>query len=56
MSSTVADALTYEDNDETTETWVFIWLVDKFFDCLNGSNVLEGTMKKKNSQTPLLSA
>lgn len=52
MSSTVADALTYEDNNETTETRVFIRLVDEFFDCLNGRNVLEGTMKRKPARLP----
>ena len=52
MSSTVADALTYEDNDDTTETRLFIRLFDEFFDCLNVKSVLEGTLKRKPARLP----
>lgn len=47
MSSTVADALTYDDRDETTETRVFIRMIDNFFDCLNVKCRLEGVKKRK---------
>ena len=47
MSSTVADALTYYDKDWTTETRLFIRLVDQFFDCLNVKRHLDGVMKRK---------
>lgn len=47
MSSTVADALTYYDKDETTETRLFIRLMDQFFDCLNVKCNLEGVKKRK---------
>ena len=43
LSSTVADALTYEDRDETVETRQFIRLMDMFFDCLNVRNPLKGS-------------
>lgn len=50
MSSTVADALTYANDDTTTETRVFIRLIDKFFDCLNVRSHLEGFKKRKPSR------
>ena len=52
MSSTVADALTFYDSDETTETRVFIRLVDQFFDCLNVRSKLEGKLKRKDARLP----
>lgn len=56
MSSTVADALTYYDKAETTETRLFIRLFDNFFDCLNVTNKLEGIMKRKDSRLAYTSA
>ena len=47
LSSTVADALTFHDDDATTETRKFIRLMDDFFDCLNVRNDTEGIQKKK---------
>jgi len=35
LSSTVADALRFEDRDESVETRQFVRLMDMFFDCLN---------------------
>lgn len=46
----MADALTYHDNDDTTETRVLIRLVDKFFDCLNVKNNLEAIKKRKDNR------
>lgn len=48
MSSTVADALTYEDNKVTTETQATSLQMNS----LNGRNVLEGTMKRKPTRLP----
>lgn len=50
MSSTVADALTYFNDEETTETRLFIRLFDEFFDCLNVTNKLEGKLKRKDAR------
>lgn len=47
MSSTVADALTFHNDDATTETRVFIRLIDNFFDCLNVRSHVEGVAKRK---------
>ncbi len=52
MSETVADALTFYNDNETTETRIFIRLVDEFFDCLNVKNRLEGKLKRKNARLP----
>ena len=42
LSSSVADALTVLDDDETTETRTLIRLMNKFFDCLNVRNTFPG--------------
>lgn len=47
MSCTVADALSHQDDDHTTETRVFIRHIDDFFDCLNVKCKLEGIKKRK---------
>ena len=47
MSSSVADALTFANEDSTTETRVFIRLIDKLFDCLNVRCHLEAFKKRK---------
>jgi hypothetical protein len=47
MSTTMADALSQQDRDETTETRVFIRFVDQFFDCLNVKRRFEGLYKRK---------
>ena len=52
LSSTVADALTYEDRDETVETRQFIRLMDMFFDCLNVRNPIEGKLRRKGFREP----
>ena len=56
MSSTVADALTYYDKPDTTQTRLFIRLFDQFFDCLNVTNKLEGVLKRKDLRLPYTSA
>ena len=50
MSSTVADALTHLDNQDTSETRLLIRLFDEFFDCLNVTNKMEGILKRKESR------
>ncbi len=48
----MADALTFDDCAETSETRVFIRLVDEFFDCLNVRNKFEGKHKRKEARQP----
>ena len=55
MSSTVADALVFLDDDKTKETRLFIRLIDQFFDCLNVTNKLEGVLKRKEFRLPYTS-
>ena len=52
MSSTVADSLTFFNDEDTTETRLFIRLFDKFFDCLNVKSKFEGVLKRKDSRLP----
>ena len=55
LSSTVADALTFEDCDETVETRQYIRLLDMFFDCLNVQNPTEGKLRRKGFREPYTS-
>ena len=52
MSTSVADGLTYLNNDETRETRLFIRMFDRFFDCLNVMSKFEGVLKRKDSRLP----
>ena len=56
MSSTVADALTFFNDEATTKTRLFIRLFDEFFDCLNVTNKLEGILRRKDAQLPYYNA
>ena len=56
MSSTMADALTFYDQDETTETRVFIRMIDQFFDCMNVRSKLEGKLRRKDQRFPYTSS
>ena len=51
----MADALTFYDQDETTETRVFIRMIDKFFDCMNVRSKLEGKFRRKDQRLPYTS-
>ena len=51
----MADALTFYDQDETTETRVFIRMIDQFFDCLNVRSKLEGKLRRKDQRVPYTS-
>lgn len=46
----MADALTFFNDEETTETRYFIRLFDEFFDCMNVKNKLEGILKRKDAR------
>lgn len=49
----MADALTFYDQDETTETRVFIRMIDQFFDCMNViRSKLEGKVRRKDQRLP----
>ena len=52
----MADALTFYDQDETTETRVFIRMVDQFFDCMNVRSKLEGKLRRKDQRLPYTSS
>ena len=52
LSSTIADALTFEDHDNTIETRQFIRMMDMFFDCLNVRNTIDGKLKRKDFRKP----
>ena len=51
----MADALTFYDQDETTETRVFIRMIDQFFDCMNVRSKLEGKFRRKDQRLPYTS-
>ena len=52
LSDTVANASTYMDQDMTTETRLFIAMMDRFFDCLNVKSPTEGVCKRKECRLP----
>lgn len=52
MSDTVAHNLDELHGDTLKETITFIRLVDRFFDCLNGHNTLEGRHHLKPDRNP----
>ena len=48
----MASALQLLDEDKTTETRLFIRMMDTFFDAMNVKNPLEGKHKRKDSRAP----
>ena len=52
MSESVACALEHTGGKEVEETVRFIRMVDKFFDCLNVTNLVNGKRKRKSFQSP----
>lgn len=52
MSESVAAALGFCDDDATTETRVFIRMIDTFFDCLNVKDPISGIRKRKPNKLP----
>ena len=55
LSSSVADALKYLGEDDTSETESFVRLMDTFFDCMNVRSTVEGTRKLKPNLKPYYS-
>lgn len=51
LSESVASALEYLDQDETSETRKFLRLMEVFFDCLNTMNPIEYIRKRKANRT-----
>ena len=56
MSESVACALEHTGGKEVEETVRFIRMVDKFFDCLNVTNLVNGKRKRKSFQSPYTSS
>ena len=56
LSEQVAHALEQTRGDEVLETIKFIRYMDKFFDCLNVTNLEVGYHKKKRFQEPYMSS
>ena len=48
----MACALEYLDIDATQQTRLFIRMMDKFFDCLNGKGPLMAKLKRKDDTAP----
>ena len=55
MSESVACALEHTGGKEVEETVRFIRMVNKFFDCLNITNLVNGKKKQKSFQSPYTS-
>lgn len=56
LSSSVANALQFYGNPDTTETERFVRTFDKFFDCLNVRSPKEYITKRKEHMKPYSSA
>lgn len=56
MSEKVASGLEVINKEKTTQTRLFIRMINKFFDCLNGRSFLEGKMKMNDTLNPYSSA
>ena len=51
----MANALTLYDQDEITETRVFILMIDQFFYCtMNVRSKLEGKLRRKDQGLPMI--
>ena len=56
LSETVSKALVCTGGEEAAEIAKFVSLVDKFFDCLNVNNYVNGKHNRKAFQSPYRSA
>ena len=56
MSESVAYALEHTGGKELEETVKFIRMIDKFFDTLNVTNLVNGKKKRKSFQSPYTSS
>ena len=52
LSSSVASALEYYGEHDTSETQLFVKHFDRFFDCLNVRCTLEGMQRRKPDLRP----
>ena len=50
MSETVSNALKFTKDERVEETIKFIEMIDKFFDALNVTNLVNGNTKRKSFQ------
>ena len=55
MSEKVASGLEVINKEKTTQTRLFIRMINKFFDCLNGRSFLEGELKMNAALKPYCS-
>ena len=55
MSESVASALEFVDNDATQQTRLFIRMINKFFDCLNGKGPQQAKLKRNDDIAPYTS-
>ena len=56
LSDSVSKALMKTGGEEAVETARFVGLIDKFFDCLNVNNYVNGKRNRKAFQSPYRSA
>ena len=56
MSESVACALEHTGGKEVEETVKFIRMIDKFFDTLNVTNLVNGKKKRKSFKSPYTSS
>ena len=56
LSESVSKALTMICGEEASETAHFVFMVDRFVDCLNVNNFTSGKSKRKPYQDPYMSA
>ena len=52
LSSTVTDALTLMDNEDTTATITFLRMMDALIDCMNVHNVTGHETRRKENRRP----
>ena len=55
MGESVASALEFVDNDATQQTWLFIRMMNKFFDCLNVKSAQLAKLKRNDNIAPYTS-
>lgn len=56
LSETVSKALEHSGGNEASETAKFVKMIDRFFDCLNVTNLTNGMHKRKSFQDPYTKA
>ena len=56
LGETVSKALEHSGGDEASETAKFVRMMDRFFDCLNITNLTNGMHEQKSFQDPYTNA